>query len=100
MRRKKNDAVAPAPKNLIINWGDKIAVAKGGLGGVVPARPVTRSSHALSLSVLSHPSSRGEKSRFRFPRLPHHPPCPPFAQRFFRVGLFDIIGSENRVQTH
>ncbi len=30
MRRKKNDAVAPAPKNLIINWGDKIAVRKGG----------------------------------------------------------------------
>ena len=24
---------------------------------------------------------------------------PPSLQRFFRVGLFDIIGSENRVQT-
>src|SRR5208337_506723 len=24
--------------------------------------------------------SRGEKNRFRFPRLPHHPPCPPFAR--------------------
>ena len=28
-----------------------------GGGGVVPARPVTRSSHALSLSVLSHQKS-------------------------------------------
>src|SRR5271157_2449467 len=27
-------------------------------------------------------------------------PVPPPIQRFFRVGLFDIIGSENRVQTH
>src|SRR5208282_4431204 len=29
----------------------------------------------------SFPSlSRGEKNRFRFPRLPPHPPCPPFAR--------------------
>ncbi len=24
--------------------------------------------------------TRGEKNRFRFPRLPQHPPCPPFAR--------------------
>src|SRR5271157_5250277 len=36
-------------------------LAKGGLGGVVPARPVTRSSDALSLSVLSHPSRKAGK---------------------------------------
>src|SRR5271157_1401619 len=32
----------------------------------------------------------------------HAPPsgAPRQEQRFFRVGLFDIIGSENRVQTH
>src|SRR5208283_5384079 len=51
-------------------------LAKGGLGGVVPARPVTRSSHALSLSPFAS-LSRGEKNRSRFPRLPHHPPLPP-----------------------
>src|SRR5271157_2641447 len=51
-------------------------LAKGGLGGVVPARPVTRSSHALSLSPFAS-LSRGEKNRSRFPRRPHHPPLPP-----------------------
>ena len=34
-----------------------------------------------SLPLSSFASrSRGEKNRFRFPRLPHHPPCPPFAR--------------------
>ena len=30
--------------------------------------------------------SRGEKNRLRFPRLPHHPPCPPFARGGFNGG--------------
>src|SRR5271165_5977116 len=38
------------------------------------------SSHALSRSVLSHPSREARRVVFRFPRLPHHPPCPPFAR--------------------
>jgi hypothetical protein len=55
-------------------------LAKGGSGGVVPARPVTRSSHALSLSVLSHPSRKARRIVFAFQRLPHHPPLPPPSQ--------------------
>src|SRR5208282_1554379 len=52
-------------------------LAKGGLGGVVPARPVTRSSHALSLSVLSHPSGEARRIVFDFQGSRITPPAPP-----------------------
>src|SRR5271166_1678626 len=55
-------------------------LAKGGLGGVVPARPVTRSSHALSLSVLSHPSREARRIVFAFQGSRIPPPGPPFAR--------------------
>jgi hypothetical protein len=54
-------------------------LAKGGLGGVVPARPVTTASHALYLSVLSHPSSEARRS-FSISKAPSSPPLPPFAR--------------------
>ena len=49
----------------------------GGLGGVVPARPVTRSSHALFLSVLSHPSREARRIVFDFQGSRITPPTPP-----------------------
>jgi hypothetical protein len=52
-------------------------LAKGGLGGVVPARPVTRSSHALSLSVLSHPSREARRIVLDFQGSRITPPTPP-----------------------
>src|SRR5271157_1987326 len=52
-------------------------LAKGGLGGVVPARPVTRSSHALSLSVLSHPSREARRIVLDFQGSRITPPAPP-----------------------
>src|SRR5208337_418597 len=52
-------------------------LAKGGLGGVVPARPVTRSSHALSLSVLLHPSREAGRVVFDFQGSRLTPPAPP-----------------------
>src|SRR5271157_1602803 len=52
-------------------------LAKGGLGGVVPARPVTRSSHALSLSVLSHPSREAGRIVFALQGSRITPPTPP-----------------------
>src|SRR5271157_4071341 len=55
-------------------------LAKGGLGGVVPARPVTRSSDALSLSVLSHPSRKARRIVLDFQGSRLTPPCPPFAR--------------------
>src|SRR5208337_2253701 len=52
-------------------------------GGVRGGGPGTTSHkvfpHTLPLSPFAS-LSRGEKNRFRFPRLPHHPPCPPFAR--------------------
>src|SRR5271157_370102 len=55
-------------------------LAKGGLGGVVPARPVTGASHVLFFSRFGT-LSRGVKRRVRPPRLPPHPPPhPPFAR--------------------
>jgi hypothetical protein len=50
---------------------------EGGVGGVVPARPVTRSSHALSLSVLSHPSREARRTVFDFQGSRITPPAPP-----------------------
>jgi|GEM_PF-6813267 len=50
---------------------------EGGLGGVGPARPVTRSSHALSLSVLSHPSREARTIVFDFQGSRITPPAPP-----------------------
>src|SRR5208337_1677916 len=55
-------------------------LAKGGLGGVVLARPVTRSSHALSLSVLSHPSREARRIVFDCQGFRTTPPAPPFAR--------------------
>ena len=52
-------------------------LAKGGSGGVVPARPVTRPSHALSLSVLSHPSREARRIVFAFQGSRITPPAPP-----------------------
>src|SRR5208337_3810811 len=52
-------------------------LAKGGLGGVVPARPVTRSSHALSLSVLSHPSREARRIGLDLQGSRITPPTPP-----------------------
>ncbi len=52
-------------------------LAKGGLGGVVPARLVTRSSHAPSLSVLSHPSREARRIVFDFQGSRITPPAPP-----------------------
>src|SRR5271157_4473902 len=51
-------------------------------GGVRGGGPGTTSHKVFPCSVPLSPFaslSRGEKNRFRFPRLPHHPPCPPFA---------------------
>ena len=53
---------------------------EGGVGGVVPAWPVTRSSHALSLSVLSHPSREARRTVFDFQGFRLTPPGPPFAR--------------------
>ena len=50
---------------------------EGGAGGVVSARPVTRSSHALSLSVLSHPSRQARRIVFAFQGSRITPPAPP-----------------------
>ena len=55
-------------------------LAKGGAGGVATARSVRRSSHALSLSVLSHPSSEVGRVVFDFQGFRPHPPGPPFAR--------------------
>src|SRR5208283_5018730 len=55
-------------------------LAKGGQGGVVPARPVTRSSHAFSLSVLSHSSLKARRIVFDFRGSRITPPDPPFAR--------------------
>ena len=44
------------------------------------ARPVTRSSHALSLSVLSHPSREARRTVFDFQGSRITPPAPPFAR--------------------
>ena len=52
----------------------------GGVRGVVPARPVTRSSHALSLSVLSHPSREARRIVLDFQGPASPPPDPPFAR--------------------
>src|SRR5271157_5536474 len=48
--------------------------------GVVPARPVTRSSHALSLSVVSHPSREARRIVFDSQGSRITPPAPPFAR--------------------
>src|SRR5271157_4296400 len=52
-------------------------------GGLRGGGPGTTSHkvfpHSLPLSPFAS-LSRGEKNRFRFPRLPHHPPYPPFAR--------------------
>src|SRR5271157_4175255 len=53
---------------------------EGGVGGVGPARPVTGSSHALSLSVLSHPSREARWIVFDFQGSRITPPDPPFAR--------------------
>ena len=53
---------------------------EGGVRGVVPTRPVTRSSHALSLSVLSHPSREARRIVFDFQGSRITPPNPPFAR--------------------
>jgi len=50
---------------------------EGGVRGVVPARPVTRSSHALSLSVVSHPSRVARRIVFDFQGSRITPPAPP-----------------------
>ena len=60
------DFVAPFPP-----------LAKGGSGGVVPAGLATRSSHALSLSVLSHPSREPRRIVFAFQGSRITPPAPP-----------------------
>src|SRR5271157_3531067 len=52
-------------------------LARGGLGGVGPARPVTRSSHALSLSVLSHPSREARRIVLDCQGSRITPPAPP-----------------------
>ncbi len=44
---------------------------------MVPAPPVTRSSHALSLSVLSHPSREARRIVFGFQGFRITPPAPP-----------------------
>ncbi len=52
-------------------------VAKGGGRGGCPG---TTSHKVFPCSLPLSPFaslSRGEKNRFRFPRRPHHPPCPP-----------------------
>ena len=49
----------------------------GVIGGVVPARPVTRSSHALSFSVLSHPSREARRIVLDFQGSRITPPTPP-----------------------
>ena len=52
-------------------------LAKGGSGGVGPARPVIRCSHALSFSVLSHPSHEVRRIVFAFQGFRITPPTPP-----------------------
>jgi len=53
---------------------------EGGVGGGGPGMTIHK-VFPCSLPLSSFASlSRGEKNRFRFPRLPHHPPCPPFAR--------------------
>src|SRR5208283_5968887 len=52
-------------------------------GGVRGGGPGTTSHKVFPCSLPLSPFasfSRGEKNRFRFPRLPHHPPYPPFAR--------------------
>ncbi len=49
-------------------------------GGVRGGGPGTTSHKVFPRSLPLSPFaslSRGENNRFRFPRLPHHPPCPP-----------------------
>ena len=74
-------------------------LAKGGLGGVVPARPVTRSFHVLSLSVLSHPSREARRIVLDYQGSRINPPASPsqggnsvrldfcYGQRFMVVDL-------------
>ena len=50
---------------------------KGGVGGVGPARSVTRSSHGLSLSALSHPSREAGRAGFECQGSRPTPPAPP-----------------------
>src|SRR5271157_5511287 len=49
---------------------------EGGVGGVVPARPVTRSFHGLSLSVLSHPPREARRIVVDFQGSRITPPAP------------------------
>src|SRR5271157_924363 len=60
-------------------------------GGLRGGGPGTTSHkvfpHSLPLSPFAS-LSRGEKNRFRFPRLPHHPPYPPFARGGFNGAPF------------
>ncbi len=62
-------------------WGSPFSPpCKGGVRG---GGPGTTSHKVFPCSLPLSPFaslSRGEKSRFRLPRLPHHPPCPPFAR--------------------
>src|SRR5271157_183578 len=53
---------------------------EGGVGGVVPARPVTGASHALFLSVRSHLSRGARRIVFDFQGSRITPPTPPFAR--------------------
>src|SRR5271157_6137019 len=77
-------------------------LAKGGLGG---AGPGTTSHKVFPCSLPLSPFaslSRGQKNRFRFPRLSHHPPCPPFARGGKGSLAHDVIPSratKTRVST-
>src|SRR5271157_4763164 len=65
-------------------------------GGVRWGGPGTTSHEVFPCSRPLSPFaslSRGEKNRFRFPRLPHHPPCPPFARGGKGPPARDVIPS-------
>ena len=94
-RREESLSISNAPASPPLPWaGEKLVLHKlrfhpdfvapfsppcegGGRAGVVPARPVTRSSHALSLSVLSHPSREARRTVFAFQGSRITPPAPP-----------------------
>ncbi len=64
-------------------------------GGVRGGGPGTTSHKVFPCSLPLSPFaslSRGEKNGFRFSRLPHHPPCPPFARQCVQ-GLCVAVGA-------
>jgi len=54
-------------------------LAKGGLGGVVAARPITRLSHTISFPVPVHPYREAGET-FSMSKALASPPLPPFAR--------------------